>query len=366
MVVFGTRPEGIKMAPLIKELINEKDTKLITVSTGQHKEMLDQVLDMYQIKIDENLNIMKPNQTLAEITSAILNGMDAIIRAHLPDIVLIHGDTTTSFSAGLAAYYNKIPVAHVEAGLRTGDVYSPFPEELNRRLNSKLATLHFAPTKHNKQNLNSEGIFENVWVTGNTSIDALHFIDSLNSQTAEIENLIQDINGKYALVTLHRRENLSQLPNILQALNDIAFNYKKHFIFPVHLNPVVQRLVKKYLYGNKFIHLIAPQPSSNFIYLMKNSQFVITDSGGIQEEAPSFQKPVFVVRENTERVEGIENETIELIGNTREQIYQTLSYYLDDETKLSKFLRSKNPYGNGDTSSIINKIIRKFLNENTN
>lgn len=361
MVVFGTRPEGIKMAPIIKELEKEKEIELITVSTGQHKELLAQVLDVFQISVDENLDIMKPNQTLAEITSSILLGINSVILKYSPDLVLIHGDTTTSFSAGLAAYYNKVPVAHIEAGLRTEDIYSPFPEELNRRLNSKLATLHFAPTMNNQMNLNNEGVQQHVWVTGNTGIDALHFIDSLKKQTPETELLIQDKIGKYLLVTLHRRENLEQLPAILKALNDISNKYKKEIIFPVHLNPLVQEMVRKYLGKNQYVHLIKPQSSNNFIYLMKNALFVITDSGGIQEEAPSFHKPVFVVRESTERVEGVENGNLKLIGNSNEKIYSALSYYLEDETRLNDFLKNPNPYGEGKTSHIIKKLINDFF-----
>jgi UDP-N-acetylglucosamine 2-epimerase len=362
LVVFGTRPEGIKMAPVIQAIERDPDLELVTVSTGQHREMLQPVLDMFSLSVDVDLNIMKPNQSLSEITTGVIQGMSSIIEQTKPNIILVHGDTTTSFAAAMAAYYHKISVGHVEAGLRTREKYSPFPEELNRQLTARIADIHFSPTDFAKQNLLEEGISDNqIVVTGNTSIDTLHYILDKDKHSKAVEELVNLVGEDYLLMTIHRRENISSIKDIFSAIGDIAMEYRKHIIYPVHLNPFVKATAEEVFSSNPFIHLIAPQDINNFLYLMKHSLYVITDSGGIQEEAPSLNKPVFVVRDTTERQEGQKVGTLKLIGTTYLSVYDHLSQTFEDLQLLTDMASKKNPYGDGHAANRIVSILKNYL-----
>lgn len=372
--VFGTRPEAIKMAPLVKEIERNENFESIVVVTAQHREMLDQVLDLFEIKPDYDLNIMKKNQSLTDITVAVLAGLKEIFEEVKPDLVLVHGDTTTTFTASLAAYYLQIQVAHVEAGLRSGDIYSPYPEEANRRLTGCLSNIHFAPTKGARDNLLKENISEkNIFVTGNTVIDAL--LQTIkNSKNASIEkklNLSCGIvgdNDRIILVTAHRRENLgAPLEDIFNALLDIHRDFKDiKIIFPVHKNPKVRELADKMLSGKEGIFLIDPLEYQEFSYLISKSYFVLTDSGGIQEEAPALGKPVLVLRENTERPEAVDAGTVRLIGTKRDIIYKNVKKLLTQSESYDKMAKATNPYGDGGASKrIVNFLQWKygFINE---
>lgn len=362
--VFGTRPEAIKMAPLVKELERrEEQFESIVTVTAQHREMLDQVLQIFKITPDYDLNIMKAKQTLAEITTAALNGLDTVMKEVKPDIVLVHGDTSTTFAASLAAYYNQVAVGHVEAGLRTWDKYSPFPEELNRQLTGVIADLHFAPTEKARQNLLNENKCEDtIFVTGNTAIDAL--------QTTVDENyshpLIEKVKEKrIILVTAHRRENLGKnLEQMFRAIKKLVHEHEDiHVIYPVHLNPIVKQTSEEILGNDERVSLIEPLSVTDFHNFMDKSYIILTDSGGIQEEAPSLGKPVLVMRDTTERPEGIEAGTLKLAGTEEETIFQLANELLTNEELYLEMAKATNPYGDGKASSRIADCMVKYFTE---
>lgn len=363
MLVFGTRPEAIKMAPLVKELQKDPFFETCVCVTAQHREMLDQVLDLFDIKPDFDLNIMKPGQTLSMITSSVLEGMDKVLTESNPDVVLVHGDTSTSFVAALAAFYHQIPVGHVEAGLRTYNKYSPYPEEINRQLTGRISEYNFAPTKGNADNLEKENASGKVFITGNTVIDALLWTAE---QPYEFEDetlrKIDFENKRVIAVTCHRRENLGEyMGNIFTALADIAREYKDvEIVYPVHLNPLVQNKAKECLEGLDNVHLINPLSYQPFTKLMKQSYLVVTDSGGIQEEAPALGKPVLVVRKETERPEAVAAGTAKLAGIEKEQIHSMIKELLDDKESYSKMANAVNPYGDGKASQRIAQALKSF------
>lgn len=360
LLVFGTRPEAIKMAPLVKEFQKYPEifeTKVCV--TAQHREMLDQVLELFDIKPNFDLNIMKSGQDLYDVTSRVLLGLRDVFSTYKPDLVLVHGDTTTTLVASLAAFYAKVRIGHIEAGLRTYDIYSPYPEEANRQMTGILANYHFAPTDKSKQNLLKEGKkIENIIVAGNTVIDALFLaldkIKNISSIKDKVENSINqqyDLtkNRKFILVTGHRRENFGDgFLNICKALKNIAEqNQNFDIIYPVHLNPNVQKPVSEILSQISNIHLIKPLEYESFIYLMSKAEFIITDSGGIQEEAPSLGKPVLVMRDTTERPEAVETGTVKLVGTNASKIYEEAQKLIDDKDEYEKMSKSHNPYGDG-------------------
>lgn len=368
--VFGTRPEAIKMAPLVKEIEKNENFESIVVVTAQHREMLDQVLDLFKIKPDYDLNIMKANQSLTDITANVLSGLNDIFAEVKPDMVLVHGDTTTTFTASLAAYYQQIKVGHVEAGLRSGDIYSPFPEEGNRRLTGCLANIHFAPTIGAKNNLLKEDVPEkNIFVTGNTVIDALlETIKLSEKETIEKKvnfpcSIVGD-NDRIILVTAHRRENHGEpLENIFKALLDIHRDFKDiKIVFPVHKNPKVKELATKMLSGKEGVFLTDPLGYEEFSYLINRSYLVLTDSGGIQEEAPALGKPVLVMRENTERPEAVEAGTVELVGTDSEKIYNSVKKLLTERESYDKMAKAVNPYGDGNASKRIVSALESIFN----
>lgn len=364
LFVFGTRPEAIKMAPIIHAA--KKHPELFNVKiclTGQHKEMLYSVMDFFELKADTDLALMKPNQTLFDITADAIRGLEKVLNEFTPDIVLVQGDTTTAFAGALAAYYKKIKVAHIEAGLRSHDKYAPFPEEINRKMVGTIADLHFAPTEAAAENLFMENISENVFITGNTIIDALLWgvekIRMVNDFAKPFGFL--DLNKKIILVTGHRRENFG-LPfeNICEALNFISSKYPDvQIVYPVHLNPNVQTVVKERLRDRPNVFLIDPLDYPNLIWIMDKSYFVITDSGGIQEEAPSLGKPVLVMREVTERMEGVTAGTALLVGTSKERIIDEVSRLLDDTEHYQTMSKAVNPYGDGTTAEQIISILAK-------
>lgn len=357
LLVFGTRPEAIKMAPLaiaLKALNEEFETKVCV--TGQHREMLDQVLSLFELEPDFDLNLMKPGQTLADITSGVLKGVDEVFDTWMPDIILVHGDTATTFAASLAAYYHKVQVGHVEAGLRTGDIYSPWPEEANRQLTSVLTQYHFAPTQNSYDNLIKENIdATNIVITGNTIIDALLTVKEKVETDQEMEARFAqqfdflDASKKLILVTGHRRENFGQgFEDICLALANIAQkNPEVQIVYPVHLNPNVQKPVNELLSGIDNIKLIEPQDYLPFVYLMNKSYLILTDSGGIQEEAPSLGKPVLVMRDTTERPEAVSAGTVKLVGTDPVVIECSVMELLENEDLYKKMTESHNPYGDG-------------------
>ena len=365
LLVFGTRPEAIKMAPLVKKLqeMPEEFQTMVCV-TGQHREMLDQVLRLFDIIPEYDLNIMKPNQDLYDITSRILLGMRDVLREVQPDIVLVHGDTTTSMAAALAAFYQQIPVGHVEAGLRTGNIYSPWPEEMNRLITGRITTHHFSPTPLAKENLLREHVDEKqIIVTGNTVIDALQMVverlknDELlaNEVSAKINQMGYDVqrldgNRRMVLITGHRRENFGEgFLNICHAIKHLAEQYKDvDFVYPMHLNPNVRKPVLEIL-GEKAenVFLIEPLDYLPFVYMMQHSTLILTDSGGVQEEAPGLGKPVLVMRDTTERPEAVEAGTVLLVGTNREKIEQGVSMLLDDAETYRRMSEAVNPYGDG-------------------
>lgn len=360
MVIFGTRPEAIKMCPLVLELKKREESSVLICLTGQHKEMLQQVMDAFGLKEDYNLQIMRDRQTLTSITSDILIGLEEVIKNVNPDIVLVHGDTTTAFVAALAAFYQKVPVGHVEAGLRTGNIYSPYPEEMNRLLISKIATCHFAPTIQNKRNLEHEGIVDNVYVTGNTVIDAFKSTVKANYRYHNNElNSIDFDNNKVILVTAHRRENWGRpLENICRALAKIADLYADvKIIYPVHLNPLVRNVVYPILREIKNVILLDPIDVLDMHNLMSNCYFVMTDSGGIQEEAPAFGKPVLVLRTETERPEAVQAGTVKVVGVKEEIIFNEAKQLLENAEDYMKMAHAINPYGDGLASKRIADII---------
>lgn len=362
--VFGTRPEAIKMCPLVKQIMQEKDMECIVCVTGQHKEMLYQVLDIFRIKADYDLGIMMPDQTLGMITSKILSGMDEVLLKEKPDIVLVHGDTTTSFSAALSAFYHQIPVGHVEAGLRTYDKYSPFPEEMNRNLTGKIATLHFAPTVGNLENLKKENITEGVFVTGNTVIDAMKMIimDQYRFKNQVLRNISFTGEKRFILMTAHRRENLGiPLENICHAVKRIVEEYGDVVvIYPVHMNPRVRNTVNSILEGHDRIALIDPIDVEDMHNLMNLCYLVLTDSGGLQEEAPALGKPVLVMRTETERPEAVKAGTVEILGTEEENVYKGIRSLLDDQEKYLRMSKAVNPYGDGHACERIVRILQSF------
>lgn len=362
MSVFGTRPEAIKMAPLVKTLEKEVNTESIVCVTAQHREMLDQVLRDFDIVPDYDLNIMKAGQTLEDITVRALKGIGEVIREVKPDIVLVHGDTSTTFAASLAAYYNQTKVGHVEAGLRTYDKYQPFPEEMNRRLTGAIADLHFSPTEPSKKNLLKENIDENIiFITGNTAIDALKTtIDDSYKFTVDELNLIDYQNKRVITITAHRRENLGEpLENICKALRRIANEYEDvELVYAVHKNPAVSNPVHNILGGHGRIHLLDPLDIKDMHNLMNRSYMVMTDSGGLQEEVPSMGKPVLVLRNVTERPEGVEAGTLKLAGTDEETVYAMAKELLDNGDEYRKMAVAKNPFGDGNASE---RIVRAIL-----
>ena len=365
MCVFGTRPEAIKMAPLVKELQKYERIECKVCVTAQHRQMLDQVLNLFDIKPDFDLNIMKDRQTLTGITNRILEGMEDILNGYKPDIILVHGDTTTTFATSLAAFYQQIKVGHVEAGLRTFDKYFPYPEEINRKLTSVISDLHFAPTIGAKNNLLKESICEDdIFVTGNTVIDAMKTtIESNYVFQCEELTKIDFINKKVIMVTAHRRENWGEgIENICKALKYIVENNEDvELVYLVHLNPVVKNVVEKYLKDVKRVHLIPPQDTKEAHNLMNNCYMVMTDSGGIQEEAPHLGKPVLVLRDVTERPEALASGTVRLIGTDFNNIVLNAEELLNNKEMYNKMKSAISPYGDGEASGrIVKAIMYKF------
>lgn len=361
MSVFGTRPEAIKMCPLVKELGKNRDIESVVCLTGQHREMLQQVIDIFGIEAAYNLDIMQPKQTLTTITTAVLEKMETVLMEEKPDIVLVHGDTSTSFVAALAAFYQQIPVGHVEAGLRTYDKYSPFPEEMNRSLTGRIATLHFSPTENNRRNLAKENVTENVYVTGNTVIDAFQTTVK-NGYIYKDEDLNKiSFDGKRCiLMTAHRRENLGKpLENICRAVKRVVERYSDiEVVYPVHMNPVVRDTATAILGDMDRVHLIHPLDVEDMHNLMSKSYLVMTDSGGLQEEAPACGVPVLVLRTETERPEAVEAGTVKVVGVNEEEIYQNAVTLLTDQAAYQKMAKAVNPYGDGHASErIVNRII---------
>lgn len=363
MTIFGTRPEAIKMAPLVKELKKRKEIETIVCITAQHREMLDQVLETFEIKPDYDLNIMKQGQTLGDITTRALNGLEEVIKKELPDIVLVHGDTTTTFAGALAAFYNQVAIGHVEAGLRTFDKYSPYPEEMNRQMVSCMSDMNFAPTKLSAANLINEGKKkDSIYITGNTAIDAMSTTVDEN-----YENEIFDWVGsnKMILLTAHRRENLGNpMRNIFKAIKRITEEFDDvRVVYPIHLNPKVRDIANEIFNGCDKIKLIEPLEVFDFHNFQNKSYIILTDSGGIQEEAPSLGKPVLVLRDNTERPEGIEAGTLKLVGTEEETIYLETKELLINKESYKKMSTASNPYGDGHASErIVDAIIEKFSN----
>lgn len=361
MSVFGTRPEAIKMCPLVKKLEETEGIESVVCLTGQHREMLQQVIDIFGTKVKYNLDIMKPRQTLTTITSSILEKIEPVLIEEKPDIVLVHGDTTTSFVVALAAFYQQIPVGHVEAGLRTYDKYSPFPEEMNRNLTGKIADLHFAPTENNRKNLEREAITKNVFVTGNTVIDAFQTTVKPDYQYKDetLRNL--DFTGKRCvLMTAHRRENLGQpLENICNAVKRLAEKYEDLvFVYPVHLNPAVRDTAERILGDVQNVYLIPPVDVEDMHNIMDRSFLVMTDSGGLQEEAPSCGVPVLVLRTETERPEAVEAGTVKVVGVDEDVIFNEAVNLIDNPLEYEKMAHAANPYGDGHASE---RIIAKIL-----
>ena len=361
MSVFGTRPEAIKMCPLVKKLEECGEIESVVCVTGQHRQMLDQVLEIFRIAPDYDLNLMKDRQTLTTITVSVLTELEKVLRDVKPDLVLVHGDTTTSSAAALAAFYQQIPVGHVEAGLRTYDIYSPFPEEMNRKIISQIAELFFAPTEKNKGNLEKENIRDNVFVTGNTVIDAFQYTvrENYRYKNEVLRNLTFD-GKRYILMTAHRRENLgAPLENICRSvLRLVRSNPDVEVIYPVHLNPAVRETAFGILGNDPRIHLIDPIDVEDMHNIMSRSYLVMTDSGGLQEEGPHFGIPVVVLRTETERPEAVEAGTVVVAGTEEGDIFRIANELLNDESKYEKMARSINPYGDGKASE---RIIERIL-----
>ncbi len=361
MTVFGTRPEAIKMAPLVKELKSRKEIQCIVCVTAQHRQMLDQVLEVFNITPDYDLDIMKQGQTLSDITSKVLKGLEEIIHKEKPHIVLVHGDTTTTFAGALASFYAQVDIGHVEAGLRTWDKYSPYPEEMNRQMVGVLADMHFAPTETSKNSLLSEGKKpENIFVTGNTAIDAL----STTVQADYSHDVFNWLgNSKLILLTAHRRENLGEpMRHMFRAIKRIVQEFSDiKVVYPVHLNPLVREVADEILGNNDRIKLIEPLEVLDFHNFIAKSHIILTDSGGIQEEAPSLGKPVLVLRDTTERPEGIKAGTLKLVGTNEETIYNETKKLLTDKLEYEKMSHASNPYGDGKASiRIVDAIIQRY------
>ncbi|WP_459769432.1 non-hydrolyzing UDP-N-acetylglucosamine 2-epimerase [Alkalibacterium sp. s-m-28] len=366
-IVFGTRPEAIKMAPVILELSKNQDIFDTTVIvTAQHREMLDQVLKVFKITPDYDLNIMKRNQTLSNITSDVLQGIEKVLLREKPDMVLVHGDTTTSFASALAAYYQQIPIGHVEAGLRTYDKYFPFPEEANRQLIDNLSELFFVPTEATKNNLLNEGVSEEkITVTGNTVIDAIHYTKESKSEHPILKIMDESPDTKWILLTMHRRENHGiPMNNVFKALKKLVESREDvSLVMPVHMSPIVRQSVSNLLSGHERIHLVDPLEVDVFHKLINRAYLVMTDSGGLQEEAPALDVPVLVLRDKTERPEGLEAGTLRIVGTDEEKVSQELNDLLSNEKLYIKMSKAINPYGDGLASGrIVNEIIN-FFNE---
>jgi UDP-N-acetylglucosamine 2-epimerase (non-hydrolysing) len=361
MLVFGTRPEAIKMAPLIHALKEKQDLFELNICvTSQHRHMLDQVLKIFEIEPNIDLNLMQEDQNLSSLTSLILHEMQIVLKKYQPDVLLVHGDTTTTLASSIAAFYESIPIGHVEAGLRTFNIKTPFPEEFNRHITSKITKWHFAPTKSSQQNLISEGVDKSlITITGNTVIDALNWVlkrlDKEEDYRKKLENILNanlSFNWKserFVLITAHRRENFGDgFLQICSAIKELASKYPNiHFVYPVHLNPNVKKPVYEILKDFSNIHLIKPLDYELFVYLLKYSYLVLTDSGGIQEEAPSLGKPVLVMRNDTERPEAVEAGTVKLVGSNKQRIVEGVSLLLDDKIYYQKMSQTHNPYGDG-------------------
>lgn len=365
MCVFGTRPEAIKMAPVVKAIEQNENLQSMVAVTAQHREMLDQVLQLFHIKPDYDLNLMKQGQTLTDITSGVLRGLEEIFKKERPDLVLVHGDTTTTFAAALAAFYQQIPVGHVEAGLRSGKMYSPYPEEVNRKLTGVMTTLHFSPTPEARQNLLQENIGDTaIFVTGNTVIDALL---ATAKQTYQFEDValqqLLDSLGKKVLITAHRRENQgTPMVHIFQAVRRLHETLPDvQFIFPIHKNPRVRELATQILGDLERVHIIEPLDYEPFANVMSRVDLILTDSGGVQEEAPALGKPVLVLRDTTERPEAIKAGTVALVGTDESLIYDTALHLLTDEAAYRKMANAVNPYGDGKASGRIMQAIEYYF-----
>jgi UDP-N-acetylglucosamine 2-epimerase (non-hydrolysing) len=368
MLIFGTRPEAVKMAPLALTLRNSGSFDVKVCVTAQHRQMLDQVLAIFDLKPDYDLDIMKPSQSLSYITTGVLEGVENIFQKDTPDIVLVHGDTTTTFAAAVAAFYAHIPVGHVEAGLRTYDIYSPYPEEMNRRITSQLASVHFAPTLANRNNLRKENVFENVFITGNTVIDALGYTVKADYRfKSPALRKISEFDGRLILMTAHRRENLGEpLENICTAVCRIAEGYPDvTVVYPVHLNPAVQKTAKAILRGIKNVILCEPIGVDDMHNLMSKAFLVMTDSGGLQEEAPALGKPVLVLRTETERPEAVAAGTVKMAGIDTDTIYGMAKELLDDGEVYRKMSHAVNPYGDGKASERIAQAILYYFGESS-
>ncbi|MEQ4507119.1 MAG: UDP-N-acetylglucosamine 2-epimerase (non-hydrolyzing) [Enterococcus casseliflavus] len=361
MTIFGTRPEAIKMAPLVKAIEEDPRFESIVTVTAQHRQMLDQVMNIFDLSADYDLNIMKDGQTLAGITSRVIKELDQILEEANPDIVLVHGDTTTTFSASIASFYHQIKIGHVEAGLRTWNKYSPFPEEMNRQLTDVLADIYFAPTEMSKKNLvNEKRNVSDIYVTGNTAIDAMKY--TISDQYSH--SLLTDIGDKkIILVTMHRRENLGNpMKNVFKAINRIVERFDDvHVVFPMHKNPIVRKTVKETLIDCDRIHLIEPLDVVDFQNFANHSYMIMSDSGGVQEEAPSLGKPVLVLRDTTERPEGIEAGTLRLVGTSEDKVFVSAKELLEDNDIYDQMSKASNPYGDGFASQrILDAIAYSF------
>lgn len=364
LFVFGTRPEGIKMAPIIKEIQKRKNLECYTCVTGQHREMLDQVLEIFDIKPDYDLNIFKKGQSLTDVTTKTLLGLEGILDELKPDILLVQGDTTTVFAAALAAFYKKIKIGHVEAGLRSGNLFSPYPEEANRKLTGVISNYHFAPTESNKQNLIREGYDEkNIFITGNTVIDALKY--SVREDFVFDDEILNDIdyNRDVVLLTAHRRENWGKpMEDIFKAIRRVVLEKENlEIVFPRHLNPIVREAAEKYFADLDRVHLIEPLSYLPFSNLMARVKFVVTDSGGVQEEAPALGKPVLVLRNETERMEGVEAKTAKLVGTKEQDVYESIVALLEDKDLYDEMARAVNPYGDGHAAEKIVDVLEGMI-----
>lgn len=365
MSIFGTRPEAIKMAPLVKELEKREEIESIVCVTAQHREMLDMVLETFKIKPDYDLNIMKQGQTLGDVTTRALTGLEEVIKETKPDIVLVHGDTTTTFAGALAAFYNQVDIGHVEAGLRTDDKYSPFPEEMNRQMVDCMTDMYFAPTTLSKENLLKENIDEaKIYITGNTAIDAMSTTVDENYNHKELE-WIKD-NERLILLTAHRRENLGEpMRNIFKAVKRLIDEFDDiKVIYPIHMNPKVREVAKEVLEDCDRVKMIEPLEVFDFHNFQNKSYLIMSDSGGIQEEAPSLGKPVLVLRDTTERPEGIKAGTLKLVGTDEEKIYQEAKTLLTNKEEYERMSKASNPYGDGHASErIVDAIINRYKNK---
>jgi UDP-N-acetylglucosamine 2-epimerase (non-hydrolysing) len=367
MTVFGTRPEGVKMAPVIKALEKREGIDQVICITAQHREMLDQVIDLFGIKPHYDLNIFKPGQTLTDITTNALQGLEEVIKKEKPDVLLVQGDTTTVFAGALAAFYQKVKIGHVEAGLRSGNLYSPYPEEANRKLTGVMADFHFAPTGKNRENLLKEDYpDEKIFITGNTVIDALKYAvkDDYRFEDERLNN-IDFQNKRVILMTSHRRENLGEpMENIFKAVRDAIQDFEDvHVVFPVHLNPKVREIADRILGENPKVSLTEPLDYGPFTNLMARVSLVVTDSGGLQEEAPALGKPVLVIREETERPEGVEAGTAKLVGTSYKGVYDNLLRLLEDQDEYNRMAKAVNPYGDGRASEKIVDILEMKMNK---